>query len=265
VSNPPIDGKPTCEQWWTGQGHASSEGLREQILSQLDTSILNALHAKLSTNTSQTTAEIDDTLIRTLINREEGTFKGLQNLETYTDKNLQGAATHAAGQFGSWLEAITFYPKIHMVKAASPIIQAVVLMLLVIVLPFIVVFSSYKISVIIFMSIVFFAVRFWTVLWAIAHWLDNHLLAALSPEWYNFDRPSSLVADDIIGFVTGMLYIAMPLFWLGGLTWAGFRIGSSISQSMGKLSSPGESAGQQGGSAVKSGVSKGLDKASKRR
>jgi hypothetical protein len=259
-SNPPLDGKPTCAQWWTGQGHFANQGLRQQILSQMETTALTVLQTNVSAATSQTSADIDDIIIRTLINREEGTFKGLRNLEAYTDKNLQGAVTHTAGQFGAWLESVTFYPRMHMVKAASPIIQAVVLMLLVILLPFIIVFSSFKISTIIFMSIVFFAVRFWTVLWAIAHWLDNNLLAALSPGWFNFDKPGTLVADDIIGFVTAMLYIVMPLFWLGALSWVGFRVGGAISDVSKPLNQQAGNAGQTGGNTAKLAANKGINK-----
>ena len=155
--------------------------------------------------------------------------------------------TSTAGQVGALLESITFYPKMHMVKAASPIIQAVILMLLVVVLPFILVFSSYKISTVIFMSIVFFAVRFWTVLWAIGHWLDNHLLDALTPNWYWFDTPDTLIADEIIGFVIAMLYIVLPLFWLAALSWVGFRVGSAFTTSAGRMRETAESAGQKGG------------------
>jgi hypothetical protein len=122
------------------------------------------------------------------------------------------------------------------------------------------VFSSYKISTIIFMSIVFFAVRFWTVLWAIAHWLDNNLLEALSPGWFNFDKPSGLVADDIIGFVTAMLYIVMPLFWLGALSWVGFRVGSAISDVSKPLNQQAGNAGQAGGNAAKLTASKSINK-----
>ena len=181
-ANPPIDGMPDCRQWWTGQGHFLGEGLRTQVLNQLDPTIWTWVKSQVAQLKGEPDAAIEDIAIRAMINKEKPFFSGLSNLEAYTDKGFQGAVTGTAGQVGALLESITFYPKMHMVKAASPIIQAVILMLLVVVLPFILVFSSYKLSTVIFMSIVFFAVRFWTVLWAIGHWLDNHLLDALTPQ-----------------------------------------------------------------------------------
>ena len=151
-----------------------------------------------------------------------------------------------------------------MVKAASPIIQATVLMLITIVLPFIIVFSSYKVSTLIFMSIVLFAVKFWTVLWAIAHWLDNHLIDALAPNWHEFYRSEVLIADDIISFVIAMLFIVMPLFWLGALSWIGFRVGGAMNAAMDNMRTPAAAAGSAGGNAAKTAASKGISSFNKK-
>ncbi|HFD11905.1 MAG TPA: conjugal transfer protein TraG [Crenotrichaceae bacterium] len=258
-----FDGKPTCSQWWTGQGHFLGEGLRVRILNELDPGILTWVQSQLNAKKGIPAESVEDTAIRTMINKEKTYFSGLSNLETYTDKNVTGVVNRVTGQVGAWLEAITFYPKMQMIKAASPIIQATVLMLLVIILPFILVFSSYKISTVIFMSIVFFAVRFWTVLWAIAHWLDNRLIDALEPSWFAFYHKQMMIADDIINFVTAMLFIVMPLFWLGALSWIGFRVGSAFTQSMSNMNQPAESAGTAGGNAAKTVVSKGVNKIGK--
>ncbi|MCH9698268.1 MAG: conjugal transfer protein TraG N-terminal domain-containing protein, partial [Gammaproteobacteria bacterium] len=256
-ANPPIYGMPDCRQWWTGQGHFLGEGLRTQVLNQLDPTIWTWVKSQVAQLKGEPDAAIEDIAIRAMVNKEKPFFSGLSNLEAYTDKGFQGAVTGTAGQVGALLESITFYPKMHMVKAASPIIQAVILMLLVVVLPFILVFSSYKISTVIFMSIVFFAVRFWTVLWAIGHWLDNHLLDALTPQWYWFDTPDTLIADEIIGFVIAMLYIVLPLFWLGALSWVGFRVGSAMNATVDNMRSPASSAGASGGNLAKSTATRG--------
>jgi hypothetical protein len=264
-ANPPLDGKPTCVQWWTGQGHFLGQGLRSRILDEMKPADLSWIKTQLNTLKGVSATDAQNTVIRTLVNNEKGYFSGLSNLESYTDKGFVGHVNSALGQFGAVLESLTYYPRMQMVKAASPIIQATVLMLVVIVLPFIIVFSSYKISTLIFMSIVFFAVKFWTVLWAIAHWLDNHLLDALTADWHLFDQPDVLIADEIINFVIAMLFIVMPLFWLGALSWIGFRVGGAINQSMGNLRSPAESAGQSGGGAAKTVVSKSISRGNSRR
>jgi hypothetical protein len=108
------------------------------------------------------------------------------------------------------------------------------------------------------MSIVFFAVKFWTVLWAIAHWLDNHLLDALTADWHLFHQPNVMIADEIINFVIAMLFIVMPLFWLGALSWIGFRVGSAINNATGHMSAPAESAGKKGGGAAMDATKRGI-------
>ena len=90
-------------------------------------------------------------------------------------------------------------------------------------------FSSYDIGTMMFMSVVIFSVKFWTVLWAIAHWLDNHLITSLqSVDWFRFDLMPHSTAEVMINFVTGGLFIVLPIFWSGLLGWAGFRVGSEI-------------------------------------
>jgi hypothetical protein len=74
-----------------------------------------------------------------------------------------------------------------------------------------------------------------------------------------------MIADEIINFVIAMLFIVMPLFWLGALSWIGFRVGSAMSTSMGKLSNPAESAGTQGGGVAKNAVTKGVSRGTNRR
>ena len=95
--------------------------------------------------------------------------------------------------------------------------------------------------------IVIFSIKFWTALWAISHWLDNNLLTALNPEaWYQvFGLPT--LAEMVINFTTATMYIVMPFFWTSTLTWAGYKVGSSITDSMDKSSAPSASAGSSGG------------------
>ena len=102
----------------------------------------------------------------------------------------------------------------------------------------------------IFMSIVIFSIKFWTVLWAIAHWLDNNLLTALNPKaWYQvFSLPN--LAEMVINFTTATMYIVMPFFWTSVLTWAGYKVGSAVTSSMDKGINPSSSAGGRGGAAA---------------
>ena len=112
------------------------------------------------------------------------------------------------------------------------------------------------------MSIIVFSIKFWTVLWAIAHWLDNNLITALDPGWYeltvnaafNGALQNNMVVKQVIDFITSSLFVAMPLFWTGLLGWAGFEVGRQITAFHDEMNKPSGEAGAKGGK-------KGLDSA----
>jgi type IV secretory system conjugative DNA transfer VirD4/TraG family protein len=228
----PQDGKPTCAQWWTGQGHSQQIGLREALVDQIERPFLTEFKTKVAQLSGKNQQQVEDIALKTLIKREDHYFNGLRDLNHYNDPSLTNLANSTAATVGGILEALSFYPALYMMKTAAPIIQAVVLMLIYLLMPFYFLFSSYNIGKVIFMSIILFSVKFWTVLWAIAHWLDNHLLKAIQPTWFNlYDVVSqnNLLVTLVIDFVIAGLFVVVPLFWSGVLGWAGFRVGNEIS------------------------------------
>jgi hypothetical protein len=104
--------------------------------------------------------------------------------------------------------------------------------------------------------VAYFAIKFWTALWAVAYWLDNHMIDAMTP------RENGIVAALAYGigigdkqwlfnFITSALYVVLPFIWLALLSWAGFRVGSFVTASaMGARGA--ELAGETGGRATQS-------------
>ena len=255
-SSPPAFGRPTCEQWWkgTGPGTLPNSGLRDQLKAQIDPTIMSEFASVYSTVSPGATLTAEDVAIRKLINREETHFNGLRHLDSYNDtwgdKGISGVAL-----VGSVMASAAYYPAMYMVKASGPVIQATILMMIYMLLPFFFVFSSYSIGKMIFMSIIIFSVKFWTVLWAVAHWLDNNLIDALIPTFISSlsGGGDSLVMRFVIGFVITGLFVSMPIFWSGVLTWAGHRIGGEINSSVREMNSGGKNAGGKGGEGIKKG------------
>ncbi len=259
-ASPPVPyGRPTCKQWWegTGSGTVANSGLRDQLKAQIDPSILTEFKAALGgpAVTAETLA------IRKLVTREEPYFNGLRDLDAYND-TVADKGISAVALVGSIIGSAAYYPAMYMVKAAAPVIQATMLMMIYMLLPFFFVFSSYNIGKIIFMSIIIFSVKFWTVLWAIAHWLDNNLIDALIPSFLASltGGADSLLMRFVVGFVITGLFVSMPIFWSGLLTWAGHRVGSQINNSAEKMSSGANSAGEKGGGVVSGGAKAGVKK-----
>jgi type IV secretory system conjugative DNA transfer VirD4/TraG family protein len=256
----PVDGKPTCEQWWTGKGHVSNIGLRDALAGQIETSTLTDFKTTVAKISGKTKTEVENIAIKTLISREKANFNGLRNLNMYNDASLANMANSAAATLGGFMESISFYPAMYMMKTAAPIIQATVLMLIYMLMPFYFLFSSYNIGKMIFMSIIVFSVKFWTVLWAVAHWLDNHLMESIKPSWFQlYDAVSqnNYVVTMVINFVIAGLFVVMPLFWSGLLTWAGHKVGNAINDTSKGMRESASSAGERGGNTV-------IDKAKKK-
>jgi TraG-like protein, N-terminal region len=253
----PKYGRPTCAQWWTGQGNENGLGLKDALADQIDDVTLDDYLNAASNVSGKPQDEIKNIAIRSLISREKTQFNGLRDLNMYNDVSLANMASSVAATAGAILESASFYPAMYMMKAAAPIIQAVVLMLIYMLMPFYFWFSSYDIGKVIFMSIIVFSVKFWTVLWAVANWLDNNLIAALSPNWWQMTLQNNLVVELVINFVTAGMFVVVPLFWSGLLGWAGFRVGSELSKFANETRSTPGSAGSKGGDFGKDKISGG--------
>lgn len=252
----PVDGRPTCQQWWTGNGHTKKLGLRDALKGQIKPDILANMHLLSATKTKE---EVHDAAIKALLSREKINFNGLRNLNSYNDHSLGNIYNSAAATAGGFLESMSFYPKMYMLKTAAPIIQATILMLIYMLLPFYFVFSSYNVGKMVFMSIIIFSVKFWTVLWAVSHWLDNNLLDALMPDSLlsitDALTQNNIVVKMVINFVTGTLFVVMPMFWSGLLGWAGHKVGTEMNKSVGDMGKNAGSAGSTGGGAASSAAS----------
>ncbi len=254
----PVDGRPTCQQWWTGNGHTKSIGLRDALKGQIKGGVLDQLFTKVKT-LGKTRAQSDNIAIQSLLSHERLNFSGLRHLNAYNDYSIGNAYNSAAATAGALMESISFYPKMYILKTAAPIIQAGILMMIYMLMPFYFLFSSYNMGKVVFMSIIIFSVKFWTVLWAVAHWLDNNLLDALTPGYFpdiGAWAENDTVVKMVINFVTAALFVVVPVFWSGLLTWAGHKVGNAMTQSMDDMGKGAGAAGSKGG-----GIAKGAGKA----
>lgn len=258
----PTYGKPTCKEWWQD----GTYGLRVKLLEQIPVEVL----VDLSSSGQLGATETRDAAVRMLTVNESRSLTALQNPNVYSNpgflSSVSGAVSGAGALLDVELETATYLPKIYLIKMAAPMIQAVLLMMVYMFMPFVLLFSSYRMGTMIFMSIVIFSIKFWTVLWAVSHWLDNHLITSLKPatgSWYDGffgigpSMPGDVILSDaLIMFITGALYIVAPLFWAGALGWAGYEIGNSINKAASDLGSSAHAAGAKGGGGTYSAAKK---------
>ncbi len=142
-------------------------------------------------------------------------------------------------------------------------VQAVLLLGIYALLPMVVVLSRYSISMMVIGAMAIFTVKFWSVFWYLALWVDQNLILSMYPDvnifLQIFANPSEHdIKRLLLNMITTSLYLGLPLLWSGMMAWAGVSVGRTINNAMAPLARPADDAGRQGGAIGKAAVSKGL-------
>ena len=144
-----------------------------------------------------------------------------------------------------------------------PMVQAVLLLGMYALLPMLVVLSRYSISMMMTGAMAIFTVKFWSVLWYLALWVDQNLILSMYPDvnvfFQIFANPGEHDAKRmLLNMITASLYLGLPLLWSGMMAWAGVRVGRTIDTATLPLRAPAQDAGTQGGNLGKRLATKGL-------
>ena len=129
-------------------------------------------------------------------------------------------------------------------------------------LPLVVVLSRYSLSMMVVGAMAIFTVKFWSVLWYLAMWVDQNLIRSMYPDVNVFLQIFANPGEHdikrlLLNMITTSLYLGLPLLWSGMMAWVGVRIGHSIEVATSALRNPAQDAGRQGGAIGKAALSKG--------
>ncbi len=255
--DPDNSGRPTCKEWWSDP----TRGLRQKLVANVPSSLWDRAFNTLSEFTGiggygQTDME-NDTLRNLLANTiavspadVAGGFNG-PGIPWLGSPALEAAA------LGAFLEALSFWPMVEALKAALPMIQALILMGVYMLLPFVVVFSGYTLEMVVAAAIALFTLKFWSFLWVVASWIDNHLVQALFPDPTLFyflspsATPGATLKRMLLAMLAALLFIGLPLVWTAMMGWVGIRVSSTIDSIAGQISKPTQDAGRKGGDTAK--------------
>ncbi|MDE9467248.1 conjugal transfer protein TraG N-terminal domain-containing protein [Xenorhabdus bovienii] len=221
-------GYPTCKVWWS----APQTGLEARVLAQADPGLWLRLSAALKM-LGKGSREYKEAVIRRLVSpvnltvSQEGYvyagYGGNADFTVWNGSNRAGASA------GVMLGGLLAYPMLDAVRQALPMVQAVLLMALYILLPLILLLAAYEFKTVLTLTFVIFALNFLTFWWELARWLDSYLLDALygseTHSLFNLAGLQNTSDDLIMALVMGMLFIVLPMVWLGALAWAGVRMG----------------------------------------
>jgi TraG-like protein, N-terminal region. len=216
-------GFPYCRQWWLDE----SDGLHGRLLDYFADELGNTQEQstwsailQVLTRTNQST---QDDLLRALLSANTD----IQRLQINNNYPRDGFWRGAADTVTSGVAAAMSVPdrtKARMYRDAGPIIQAIILMFFTVVTPLLLVLSGYRLDVLVTLLAVKFSVFFWTFLFAVAVWMDNFFLTAVT-QWGDHSDPTTLlgvrfsndpgldITVEAIRYVIRSLFLVLPLLF----------------------------------------------------
>lgn len=244
-------GNPDCKTWWSDL----QQGLHTQLGNSLPQSVTSAI-LQMGNNTQQ----LQDAAIKTLITQSYHAsaldkWRGYESLDDQASGDY--LSRFVGAPLGIGLESLSFYPKLHLLINALPVIQALMLMAIYMFLALAIPFSSYRTHFIITGMFIIFAITFFSFLWACTHWVDQVLMQSLYPPAGIFEVNGQGTYNQIFtDMLIGTMYVALPLLFLMVMSWAGMQAGNALSGIFGSMTSVADRAGNQAGALARSAISK---------
>lgn len=226
----PLWGRPVCADWWT----EPNVGIRARILAQINPlDLQSSRQTVVTTDPGVAAAQMESELVRKLFEPERteltqgapGSGGPAPSFRQYTQDKISAAVANA----GLTLDYLSWKPKIYAMKQMAPIAQSYILMALYMLLAFVVVFSGFSIETTLLVSMVIFALKFCSALWAVATWLDDNMMTALGLSWWKFDFDTQAgVAGNVAILGALLLFGGLPLVWLMVLGFMGYKFNSMV-------------------------------------
>lgn len=239
-------GQPRCDRWWAEGG----VGLRERLLSDLHAQapwfkrhtqrVIESMDDERVKQQPDLVRRFEDRVLRRMLSqvprimveradREAGIF--FNSLGWLSADGLQ----QLAGTLGALVLSFILHIVMELVVVGLPMLQALLLMLLYVALPFLVPFAVVQPDIIVRAALVMFSLRFLSALWALAEFLDEKLLQTMYPDASAFEfGGSGTVADVVLGLITLVAYLALPAVWFMLMTALGSRAARSLSGAWGQ-------------------------------
>ena len=263
AASPPTWGKPTCKQWW----EEGAIGLRQKLIAEADATSAGLSGLVVAIAPALASEQQHDAVARTvlanappswsnndLVANNAGSMGWLSTAENFVKGGLaSGGVVTTSAMFSVTMTAIL---------QALPMVQAVLLLGIYALLPLVVVLSRYSLSMMVVGAMAIFTVKFWSVLWYLAMWVDQNLIRSMYPDVNVFLQIFANPGEHdikrlLLNMITTSLYLGLPLLWSGMMAWVGVKIGHSIEVATSALRNPAQDAGRQGGAIGKAALSKG--------
>lgn len=267
-------GHPTCDQWWG----SAANGLRTRLYASIDqetrdeyVSSPNALIRLFYPALNQ--AQREDVLLRKFLaikntqsnvsgfsnhavsyepafgevyraNRQDG-LGMFRSFDLATGNLVADMGTNAMAGLGTLISAPGHIAAGVAAREGSTIFLSLILLVFVSVLPFLMVFSLYRLQKLMTFTVVFFGLHFFYVLWGLAFWIDNHIITALLDG--GFEPIYNPIQQTIVVWSQRLLYLAFPIFWISAVAWTGVYVGGGAMNAFGNMNNASTGAMRAGG------------------
>lgn len=263
----PALGRPSCKEWW----EAGTHGLRDKMSAAIGG--MQGLGAKIRSLLPGTVEErhrdwearlayqktaptyIDSESATNGVGNEQGILARIARMPA----NIAGAA---GTMWQAFQASASMKPLIYFMTISQPLI----LMAMYTFLPIILVFSRYNLSVMFVGAIAIFSVKFWTVMWYIARWMDDNLIASMYPGGNAFMEFLSDNGTDensykrmVLNMALMLMYIGLPVLFSGMMAWVGINVGDGVQRMLSDVVKSGRDAGRAG-SEIAAGAAKRIRK-----
>lgn len=252
--DPPVNGRPYCKEWW----EHGTIGLRQKLIAVVNVQAAGYPAVLLNFGFTFNDEKFKDVVARTALlnrppnwsnndlkDRNTATTGWLSGIESTIKSIVSGAGIVVAAGVASLT--------ITVLLQLLPILQALILLCIYALLPMLLVLSRYSLNVMISMGITIFSIKFWTVLWYLAQWVDQNLITAMYPDTnvlvsnFLLDREHG-TKRILLNTATGLMYIGLPVLWTLIMGWAGVKAARSIESAASPYGRISGDAGQQGAS-----------------
>ena len=259
----PTWGKPICKEWWED----GSRGLREKMIADANQVVGGFTTWLTRVLPGWDNDRIKDGAANSILKNSPPVWSnndfvdGNRSMTSPAMQYFEGELKKAGAYLGTTKTAIGMAVIMTIILTAIPIVQALLLFGMYTLLPMIVVLSRYSISMMVVGALSIFTVKFWTVLWFLAQWVDQNLIYSMYP---TTNHLGAFITGDydqttkrmLLNMITASMYVGLPLLWSGMMYWAGKKIGMGLDGAMGRLVKPADAAGSQGGSMATGAVDK---------
>ncbi|PZP98287.1 MAG: conjugal transfer protein TraG [Variovorax paradoxus] len=230
-------GRPTCLEWWLD----GTNGVRTRMVNHASSwqRLYQNVQSAMSWSSTDRAADSVAMLAQQRANPQfldasrimGNDYDGITNLV----RGIGGAiSTFGVGK--KLLDAtIEFVPMIN----ALPMVQSMLLMGMYMFLPMIVLLSGYDLKIMLLGGLAIFTVKFWSVMWFIAQWLDARLIQAMYPGLNGNMLMQEIQAvlsggeaqgykRMILNLVLMSLFIGLPVLWSAMMAWIGLHAGRGL-------------------------------------